>query len=554
MREAKADGKPFSIVVVKAISNRKILPEGKIPDAEPSRRIHVTVAPGGYQPASFVVQANQRLVNLKPTCSDLRSADNILGASHIDIKVVKCWYQGCVSGDIQYAYCPGGPKRVLMPELLLHDSSLVTVNAQTKTNYLRIREGDREKYIDISRQSGDPRHYRPNEGPDTDVTLPGNVTFDDSVALRPVTLPPGENLQFWVTVSVPPDTPPGLYEGSLTIAAANAGPETVPLLVNVLPFTLDAPMVEYGLYYRGRLTGKNPERVGSEEKNEIQLRAEMADMARHGVVSCTVTQNYVPSEPARFGKFLEIMRSAGLGDTLYMLWVGDYYNDKDKTSRLLVFARKAGFRDVYFYGGDELEPAQAQARRESWRTMQGRGGKIFSALEKAAYSVPDILDLAVVSRIRDPQLAKAYHDHGHRVFSYGIPQVGVEEPETYRRSYGLTLWKAGYDGAMLYAYQHAWGCIWNDFDGYFRDHVFAYPTTNGVVDTIEWEGFREAVTDVRYVTTLVNLVRKAKGAGVPTTDVEMWLSGIDPDGDLDLIRSGVIERIIRLKSKIAHTS
>ena len=45
----------------------------------------------------------------------------------------------------------------------------------------------------------------------------------------------------------------------------------------------------------------------------------------------------------------------------------------------------------------------------------------------------------------------------------------------------------------------------NDFDHErFRDHVFAYPTSAGVIDTIQWEGFREAVDDVRYLATLIS--------------------------------------------------
>jgi hypothetical protein len=56
---------------------------------------------------------------------------------------------------------------------------------------------------------------------------------------------------------------------------------------------------------------------------------------------------------------------------------------------------------------------------------------------------------------------------------------------------------------MNYAYQHAFGDIWNDFDHpKYRDHVFAYPVTNGVIRTVQWEGFREAVDDVRYLTAV----------------------------------------------------
>lgn len=111
--------------------------------------------------------------------------------------------------------------------------------------------------------------------------------------------------------------------------------------------------------------------------------------------------------------------------------------------------------------------------------------------------------------------ADKYHNIGHQVFNYANPQVGVENPEAYRRNYGLLLWQNDYDGAMDYAYQHSFGSIWNDFDGKYRDHVFAYPTTNGVIDTIAWEGFREGVDDVRYVTTLQNRIKRATQSGTP---------------------------------------
>jgi hypothetical protein len=57
--------------------------------------------------------------------------------------------------------------------------------------------------------------------------------------------------------------------------------------------------------------------------------------------------------------------------------------------------------------------------------------------------------------------------------------------------------------SATYAYQHSFCNIWNDFDDpVFRDHVFAYPTVNGVIDTTAWEGYREGVDDVRYLTKL----------------------------------------------------
>ena len=99
------------------------------------------------------------------------------------------------------------------------------------------------------------------------------------------------------------------------------------------------------------------------------------------------------------------------------------------------------------------------------------------------------------------------------MWNYGTANVRVEHPETYWRNYGFAMWKSGFDGSCTYAYQHNFGKnIWNDFDTPWphRDHVFAYPTANGVIDAIQWEWFREGVDDVRYLTTLLRSIEKSK--------------------------------------------
>ena len=79
--------------------------------------------------------------------------------------------------------------------------------------------------------------------------------------------------------------------------------------------------------------------------------------------------------------------------------------------------------------------------------------------------VMDILDTGVVCDVPNATQAELWHNYGHRIFSYGNPQVGVENPEIYRKNYGFALWNAGYDGAMNFAYQYQFGqSIWNDFD------------------------------------------------------------------------------------------
>ena len=84
---------------------------------------------------------------------------------------------------------------------------------------------------------------------------------------------------------------------------------------------------------------------------------------------------------------------------------------------------------------------------------------------------------------------------------------------------------------MDYAYQHGFGHVWNDFDDKtYRDHVFAYPTLNGVIDTVQWEGFREGVDDVRYLTTLRALIEQGKADPAKqqvAAEAGKWLDAMD---------------------------
>ena len=77
--------------------------------------------------------------------------------------------------------------------------------------------------------------------------------------------------------------------------------------------------------------------------------------------------------------------------------------------------------------------------------MHEVGGKIFLAVgynKKIFDQMGDLLDLAVTGNRPDPILAGKFHGVGHQVFNYSYPHVGEEEPETFRRNYGLLLWKA----------------------------------------------------------------------------------------------------------------
>jgi hypothetical protein len=185
------------------------------------------------------------------------------------------------------------------------------------------------------------------------------------------------------------------------------------------------------------------------------------------------------------------------------------------------------------------------------------GGKIFVAgcTENIKY-MGDLQDLQIACGAPIKEEAEKWHSKGKQVFNYANPQTGVEEPLRYRRNYGLLLWQNDYDGAMDHAYMTSYRNIWNDFDFWCREENMAYPTADGVVDTTEWEGYREGVDDVRYLTTLVNAVNAAKASADPkmkekVSAAEKYLNELKTmnlkDRNMDTIRMEIIFQILGLK-------
>jgi len=527
----KADQPPdprITTYVVPAITDEKILPTSSIPDEYISNEISIRACPGEYEPASFVVRANENITSLEAQATELIGENGSIPSSNIDIRVVKCWYQAGVGvWDITH--------KLLTPELLLKDDSLVKVEGEE--NYLKLTTTG--EYVWISEQkSGTGQEIIPLE----------DLPVKDSSTLQPLHIPQGTNKQFWVTVKIPEDASPGSYSGTIKLETPGEGVMAeLQLTLEVLPIELSEPYLTYSLYYHGRLYPDWPEgSISSEIKSETQMRAELADMFEHGV-NPTVCQFYFYE--VALGRVLAMRDEAGMGgQTLYLLGL-DLVPDST-IAAVIAFANNYGISEVYFYGIDEPTDAEIAQVRDFCNRAHGVGGKVFVACSQShADTLADILDLAIVSLGPNISLANKYHSYGNEIHSYANPQVGVEKPETYRRNFGLSLWQADYDGAMDFAYQCSYCNIWNDFDHYhYRDHNFAYPTQDGVIDTIQWEGWREGADDVKYLTTLLELIEEAKAEGKDTSDAENWLADLKSSSlgtkDLGAVRSQMIDYIL----------
>jgi hypothetical protein len=246
-------------------------------------------------------------------------------------------------------------------------------------------------------------------------------------------------------------------------------------------------------------------------------------------------------------KALQMRKDVGARmDHLYYLIMGTG-TPPETMKEIIATARGFGYEDVYFYGDDEAQGDALKRQRERWEVVHEVGGKVFVAGSQG-HNFPamgDIQDLLVCYGDPSKEEAARWHSKGHKIFSYANPQSGIEAPETYRRNFGLLLAANDYDGGMTYIYYHGW----NDYNNpTYRMHNFVYPTTDGVIDTVQWEGYREGIDDLRYLGALRAAIAQAREQGkIAQADAaQAYLDGLDVTGDLYAIRAQMIEWILRL--------
>ena len=556
---------------VSPMNGIKILPtsvSGKIND-----KVEIIAAPGEYESGSFVILPFSD-ITLKVEPTDLEGNGIKISSDNIDIKSVKCWYQG--DGAWKCVECVDRNRKVLVPELLLKDDSLVKVDY--KNNYLKLIYSQnpprqKMKYVCISEPNEKVRSFLNKDFP-----------VKDSRELMPVNIPAITNKQFWVTIKVPEDTIPGTYTGKIELSASGKKLHPLTLMIEVLPFKLATPKTCYdlnrdficSLYYRGYLSPNGKATVSSQQKDERQLRAEFEDMLAHGVTNPNAYFNVVKNRPEKwdekvwgwtnmdcFARYLAIRKETGMNSPVLFSGVrtsnphtqADLNALKNRIKKIIAIAKRYGISEVYFYGLDEATGEKLKSQRPAWKIVHEAGGKIYvSGTVQNFPAIGDLQDLLVHDGSLSKEEAAKWHKAGKRIVSYSNPQVGVENPEVYRRNYGLHLWKMNYDGVMDYCYHTSYGSVWNDFDFRFRDHNFTYPTTDKPVDTIAFAGYREAIDDVKYATTLRLFIEKAKKSQNPETvklalTAQKYLERLDTRRDLDTIRKEIIDYILKLQKK-----
>jgi len=142
----------------------------------------------------------------------------------------------------------------------------------------------------------------------------------------------------------------------------------------------------------------------------------------------------------------------------------------------------------------------------------------------------------------DEELVKASQKMNKLLWSYDCNLAPVDA-ESCRYYFGMWCFKTGIKGSALWAYSDPGSTASNAWDAALEDVVntelhysFVRPTPDDLVPTIGWEAVREGVDDHRYLTTVSQLIERARARGLSNDSkrarrvLEQWIARIDIKG------------------------
>ena len=370
------------------------------------------------------------------------------------------------------------------------------------------------------------------------------------------------NQRFWITTRVPDEAQPGVYDGKLTVRAADTDPVDVKLRLRVLPIRLKKnPDSIYGMYYRDPLSNVHPSNT-PEANAYFRRKAELErqDMVAHGMNSHISSisglsrddQGNWTMDGAETDRRIALDRKYGLTDkplvaSFSVSWWYSRLVDKRGTGSHLRLVR-ADVPDSFY---DEVtrmvEAVEREKKKYDWPEF------LYYPIDEPSTSEAAVrFMVGVLKAIKRVPGVRTYvtADPSHEQFAPMWPYVDVwccqpfvfghekirklsqeknvefwcypnhisgENDHTpvrgARMTWGFGFWKSGFRTLIPWIYQASVGDPWNYLDGTSMDFFNRAAPDGEPIPVTLWEAYREGIDDGRYVYTLQQLVAQSKERG-----------------------------------------
>ncbi len=372
----------------------------------------------------------------------------------------------------------------------------------------------------------------------------------------------GCNQTVWVTVKVPDDARPGVYQGKLTVTAPGAAPTEVPLRVRVLDIRLRKnPEHIYGAYYHDPLSSLD-DRNHPLANEYFQRKAELErrDMVEHGMNSHISGTSGLKRDPqgnwtmdgAETERRIALDRKYGLAKHPLVVgfpvtWWYEQLVDKQGTGSHLRLVRDDVPQSFYDEVTRMVEAIEKEKKNYQWPEFL-----YYPVDEPSTHPAAVQFMVGVLKAIKRVPGVRTYvtADPSHTQFQPMWPYVDVwccqpfvfgydkikqlsrdkkiefwcypnhisgENDHTpvrgARMTWGFGFWRSGFKTLIPWIYQANVGDPWNYLDGSSMD-FFNRSTPDGEpIPVAMWEAYRQGIDDGRYLYTLEQLVEEAKRKG-----------------------------------------
>ncbi len=370
-------------------------------------------------------------------------------------------------------------------------------------------------------------------------------------------VPEGETDRFWLTVRVPEDAQPGIYTGSIKLAAMNAGEATVPVKLRVLPIKLqEDPEKIYGIYYRhpiDRMLSASDE--VSREYFRRQAELEAQDLVAHGIRNVTMSAWMAPADEngefhpdwtgleaklelaKRYNfkpPFIVSVNTGGIyrkymkesyGSHLRMVKIPPPEFAQELTAMCKVVEAervKRGWPEFLYYPIDEpgRQPEAVEFMKIVLKAVKDAGVRTYLTADPTADAFQPWKSLVDVwcTQPFAPDRETVLSDSAARGVEYWCypNHVAGENDHTpvagARMTFGFGFWRSGFRTLIPWIYCANIGDPFNYLTGSAMDFMNRHEPDGAPMPVALWEAYREGYDDYRYVYTLQQLVEKAKAS------------------------------------------
>lgn len=377
-----------------------------------------------------------------------------------------------------------------------------------------------------------------------------------------VDLRSGENQTYWVTVKVPADARPGVYEGKLTFRPAGGQSAEVPLKLRVAPIRLRTnPEHFYGMYYYDPLSMVHPKNTAiANEYFQRKAELERRDMIEHGMNTHISSVSGLNRDErgqwtidgADIDRRIALDRKFGMAERplVVSFSVEHWYSrlvDKRGTGNHLRLIRPDVPQSFYDEVTKMVETIERERKARGWPeflyypidepSTDDNAVRFMTGVLKAIRQVPGVRTYVTADPSHD-QFApmwpyvdvwccqpfvfdcdkiKRLSREKHIEFWCYPNHISGENDHTpvrgARMTWGFGFWRSGFKALIPWIYQSSSGDPWNYLDGACMDFFNRSTPEGEPIPVAMWEAYREGIDDGRYVYTLEQLVEQGKRKG-----------------------------------------